>query len=137
MSNLEGSLRGKRTPLWPVWVAVGFPLLLIAFEASPLGPDFFFVMIGMPFLLLAWASSGVWAAFLTVRSLRQHNWRHATASLVLPLVILSVGLYFIGFIRFCNNAGDTVHFYLRRTAYVKVVRATPPNGNGRLGVCRA
>ena len=54
------------------------------------------------------------------------------ASLVLPLVILAVGLHLIEFIHFCNNAGDTVHFYLRRPAYVKVVRATPPNGNAPL-----
>jgi hypothetical protein len=89
-------------------------------------------MIGLPFLLLVWAASGVWAAFLAVRSPRKRAWRQAVASLVLPLVIVGVGLNFTGFIRFCNTAGDTVHFYLRRPAYVKVVSATPPNGNARL-----
>jgi hypothetical protein len=121
-----------KTYLWPLWVAVGFPLLLIALDATPLAPDFFFVMMGWPFLLLVWAGSGVWAAFLTVRALRKRAWRQAAIDLVLPLVILGVGLCFTGFARFCSNAGDTVHFYLRRPAYVKIVRATSPNGNVRL-----
>jgi hypothetical protein len=64
--------------------------------------------------------------------LRKHGWRQAVANLALPLVILGVGLRFIDFVRFCNNAGDTVHFYIRRPAYVKMVRATPPNGSARL-----
>jgi hypothetical protein len=115
-----------------VWVAVGFPLLLIALLATPLATDFFFVMIGLPFLLSAWAILGVWAAFLTFRSLRQRNWRRAITSFILPLVILGVGLRLIGFVHFCANAGDTVHFYLRRPAYVRVVRATQPDGNALL-----
>ncbi len=132
MTNLEGSSRRKRTSLWPMWVAVGFPLLLIALEATPLAPDFAFVMLGMPALLIAWAGTGVLAAILSIRRLWQGEWRRAVTSLVLPSVILGVGLHFAGFIRFCNNAGDTVHFYLRRPVYVKMVSATSPNENARL-----
>lgn len=132
LSNLEDSSGGKRTSLWPVWVALGFPLLLIALDASPLGPDFAFVMIGMPFLLLAWLISGVWVAFLAIRSLRHGNRRRTAINLVLPLAILIAGLNFTGFIWFCNDAGDTVHFYLRRSAYMKIVDATAPVGNVRL-----
>jgi len=132
MSNLEDSSRRKRTSLWPVWVAVGFPLLLIALEATPLAPDLAFVLLGAPMLFLAWAGVGVFAAILSIRRLLHREWRRAATSLVLPLVILGAGLHFIGFIHFCNDAGDTVHFYLRRPAYVNEVRATPPNGNARL-----
>lgn len=132
MANPEDSSRRNRTSLWPVWIAVGFPLLLIDLEATPLSTNFIFVMIGLPVLLLTWAASGVWAAFLTIRSARKRAWWQAMASLVLPLAILFAGLHFIGLIRFCNNAGDTLHFYLRRPAYVKMVHATPPNGNARL-----
>jgi hypothetical protein len=115
-----------------VWVTIGFPLLVIALEATPFSTDIAFVLIGLPVLLLAWASAGIWATFLTVRSVRKRAWRQTMANLALPLAILLVGLHFTAFIRFCNDAGDTVHFYLRYPAYVKVIRATPPNGNARL-----
>jgi len=132
MASPREFLIKDRTRLWPLWVAIGFPLLLIGLEATPLSPNFIFVMIGEPFLLLVWAGLGVWASFLTVRSLRKRAWRQAVASLVLPMTILGVGLNFTGFIWLCNNAGDTVHFYLKRPAYTKVVSATPPDGNARL-----
>ena len=132
MANLEDSLRKKRTSLWPVWVALSFPPLLIVLDATPLSPNFIFVMVGVPFLLLVWAILGVWAAFLAVRSARKRAWQQAMGSLVLPLAILAVGLNFAVFFRFCNDAGETIHFYLRRPAYMKIVEATPPYGNARL-----
>jgi hypothetical protein len=115
-----------------LWVAIGFPALLILLEASPIAPDFFFVLIGIPALYLAWVGLGIWSAVLTVKWLRQRIWRHAVINAVLPLVILGAGLNFIGFIRFCNNAGDTIHFYVRQDSYMKMVRATPQNGEPRL-----
>ena len=53
-------------------------------------------------------------------------------SAVLPLVFIGVGLDFSVFIRFCNNAGDTLHFYAEYPAYREMVRATPRDRNPRL-----
>ena len=44
------------------WVAaIGFlvPIALIAFAASPLGPNFFYVVVGIPALLFLWVLAGL------------------------------------------------------------------------------
>jgi hypothetical protein len=118
--------------LWPIWVTLGFPLLLIAFAASPIAPDFLFVMIGIPCLWLVWVVSAVCAAILTVRWLWRRVWQRAAISAVLPFVVLAASLNFLAFTRFCNNAGDAVHFYVRYSAYANAVRATEQSEGPRL-----
>ena len=44
---------------WPLWVAIGLPLLLIVLNSSPLGTNFVFVMFGLPVLLLVWLFLGI------------------------------------------------------------------------------
>lgn len=107
-------------------------MLLIILEATPIAPNFVFVMIGVPGLLLAWAALGLWAAILTVRLLGEFAWKRALVCAVLPIVVLGVGLNPFGFIRFCNNAGDVVHFYARYASYMRTVRAAPSTGEPQL-----
>lgn len=126
------TFREGRTALWPLWVALGFPAFLIFFEASPFGLDFFLVLIVLPVLYLAWAGLGVWSAILAAGWLRQRAWLNAAVNAVLPLVILGVSLNFIAFNIFCGDAGDTIHFYVCQASYMKIVRATPQNGEPRL-----
>jgi fatty acid desaturase len=45
---------------WVAAVGFGVPIALIAFAASPLGPNFFYVLVGIPALLFLWVSR-VWA----------------------------------------------------------------------------
>ena len=132
MFDPQDSSHKYRVPRWPVWIAIGFPLLLIVLEATPIAPDFVFVMVGLPALLLAWAAFGVWAAILTARRLWKREWRRAMVSVVLPLVVLGVGLNSLAFIRSCGDAGDVVHFYARYPSYMTIVHATPPDGKPRL-----
>jgi hypothetical protein len=132
MVDPQDPSRKERIPLWPIWVAIGSPLLLIALEATPLGPNFVFVMMGLPTLFFAWTAIACWAAILTVRRLWKREWQRAAVSAVLPLVFLGVGLHFLAFIHFCNNAGDVARFYVRCPSYIKAVRATPPNEGPRL-----
>jgi hypothetical protein len=126
------SSRKKSVPLWPIWVALGFPMLLIALEATPIAPNFAFVMLGVPGLLLAWGGLGLWAAVLTIRSLWEGAWRRALVCALLPAVVLGVGLSRNTFFRFCNNAGNTVHFYVSYPSYTRAVRAAPSNGEPKL-----
>jgi hypothetical protein len=119
-------------PLWPIWVALGFPILLTALEATPIAPNFAFVMLGEPGLLLVWGGFGVWAAILTIRSLRAGAWRRALVCAFLPVTVLGVGLNLQAFSRLCNNAGDTVHFYVSYSSYMRTVRAAPSNGEPKL-----
>jgi hypothetical protein len=132
MSDLQDSPHKERIPLWPIWVAVGFPLLLIVLETTPIATNFAFVMIWLPGFLITWAILGFWAVILTVRWMCRRAWRRAMISVVLPLIVLIAGLQTLSFIRFCSNAGDTLHFYVRYFSYVRTARAEPPNGEPRL-----
>ena len=120
--------------LWPVWAAVGLPLLLVTLAATPIGPDFLFVLIGIPALLLLWACLGVWALIVSVRHAWRREWSRALTSAVLPLAVVLAGIQFGEFIRLCNFGGDVLHFIVKRPAYLEEIDAVPPNGNPRLMV---
>jgi apolipoprotein N-acyltransferase len=132
MSKPQMSERKRYAHLWPIWVAVGFPLLQIALEASPIAPNFAFVMLGLPVLLLVYAILGLCSAVLAVRLLGELEWKRALICAVLPVAVLCVGLGPLRFIDFCNNAGDTVHFYVRYSYYMNAVRSAPSNGEPKL-----
>jgi hypothetical protein len=118
--------------LWPVWVAIGMPLILIALEATPIAPNFAFVMLGIPALSFAWGCLGIWALIRSGWHLKRREWSQASASAVLPVILLVVGLQYWSFIHLCNYWGDVVHFVVRRPAYLHEVRAIPPDGEQRL-----
>ena len=118
--------------LWPVWVSIGLPLLLVALNSTPIATDFAFVIIGIPVLLGIWACLGIWALILTVRHIRRREWSRALASAVLPLVILGAGVRFWQLIHLCNDGGDVVHFTVERSSYLEKIRTIPPNGEPRL-----
>jgi hypothetical protein len=114
--------------LWPVWIAIGMPVLLIALNSTPISLDFAFVVLGIPALLGIWACLGIWALVITVRRSRRLEWSRAAASAVLPLVILGAGVRFSAFVQFCNDGGDVVHFIAARSSYLKEIRVTQPDG---------
>jgi hypothetical protein len=132
VSTLQDPSRNESIRLWPLWVSIGCPLLLIVLNSTPITTDFAFVVMGLPALWLAWVCVGVCAAIFTVRWLWQRAWRQAVIGAVLPLAILGAGLHFIAFIHSCDDAGDIVHFVLMRPSYLKAIRATPPHGEARL-----
>jgi hypothetical protein len=118
--------------LWPLWVVIGFPLLLIVFEASPLAPNFAFVMMGIPALILVWAILGFWASVVSLNHLSQGDWRRALFCTTLPISILITIFFFRSFLIFCNDSGDLLHFAFCRPAYLREIQATPSNGQPRL-----
>ena len=132
MCEPQNSERRAYLHLWPILVAVGFPLFEIAIEATPIAPNFLFVMIGLPSLWLIWTASALYAAFLTIRWLWRRDWRQAGISIVLPMVVLWAGLNSSTYIRFCNNTGDAIHFYARYPAYKNTVRAAAGTGEPKL-----
>jgi len=126
--------QGLLRKFWPVWVAVACPVLLVVLIATPLGPDFVFVVIGIPGLLLIWGCLAIWALLLSCRRVRRRDWLRALASAVLPLVVLGAGARLRQFLLLCNEGGDVVHFLAARPSYVKELRALPPSDEPRLVV---
>jgi hypothetical protein len=108
------------------------PLLLIALEATPIAPNFFFVVFGIPFLLFVWACLGVWALVIVIQCIMRREWSSALASATLPLAVLLVGMQFWGFVHFCNDYGDVVFFIARQHSYVTAIRGIPRDGKPRL-----
>ncbi len=118
--------------LWPIWVAIGMPVLLIALCATPIGPDFLFVLLGIPFLLCVWTCLGIWALVVSIRRIMRREWLRALTSATLPLAVLIAGMQFWGFVHLCNYGGDVVFFLARRPSYIADIRALPRDGNPRL-----
>jgi hypothetical protein len=81
---MSAGQESSRILFWPLWVAIGLPLLLIVLNSSPLASNFVFVMIGLPALLLMWAALGLWALIVTILRLR---WSSAQASIFWHLFI--------------------------------------------------
>jgi hypothetical protein len=118
--------------LWPVWVSIILPLLLVALNATPIATDLAFVLICIPVLLGIWACFGIWALILSVRQMRRREWSLAVASAVLPLVIFVAGLQFWQFVHLCNDGGDVVYFMAKRSSYLEQIRTVPSDGEPRL-----
>jgi hypothetical protein len=113
----SGSAWEEPIKLWPLWAAIGFPLLLIVLNATPLAPDFVFVTIGLPALLLVWAAAGIYALALAIRRLQQRLWNQSAIDAVLPFILGIVSLHL---------------FIVRQRYSVQAVLETPTNGEPRL-----
>ena len=124
----------SRFPSWLIAAGLGVPLALIVFAASPLGTNFFYVIVGIPALLLAWVIAGVGALIVSVRSGMRKDWRRCLAASTLPIVLLVVALDPIGFVRSCNYAGDVIHFIVAKPSYDREIAALPADRRPRLAV---
>jgi hypothetical protein len=56
---------------WVVAIGLGIPLALIALAASPLGPNFVYVVVAIPALLFLWVIAGLGAFIVSIRSAMQ------------------------------------------------------------------
>ena len=110
---------------WAAAIGLGVPLALIAFAASPLGPNFFYVLAGIPALLLLWVIAGLIALVVSIRSAIQKDWRRCALAAILPVVLLIVAFDPIRFVRSCNHAGDVIHFLAMKSFYDRQIAALP------------
>lgn len=118
--------------LWPLWVAIGLPLLLVALDSTPLGPNFAFVMIGIPTLVVIWGALGLRSLILAVQHVLRREWSRGAISAVLPLAIVAAGVWHWHFLQLCNYGGQVGYFIAEQSSYAEQVRATPPDGEPRL-----
>ena len=124
----------SRFPRWLLAAGLGVPLALIVLAASPLGTNFFYVVVGIPALLLAWAIAGVGALIVGVRSAMRKDWRRCVIASVLPVVLLVVAVDPIRFVRSCNHIGDVIHFIVAKPYYDRQIAALPVERGPRLVV---
>jgi hypothetical protein len=124
----------SRVLRWVVAIGFGVPIALIAFAASPLGPNFFYVLVGIPALLLLWVIAGLVALTVTIRSAIRKEWRRCLLAAILPIVLLVVAFDPVRFIRSCDYAGDVIHFLAMESSYDRAIAALPADQRPRLVV---
>ena len=124
----------SRLPRWLLTAGLGVPLALIVLAASPLGTNFFYVVVGIPALLLLWAIAGVGALIVSVRSAMRREWKRCALALALPIVLLVVAVDPIGFVRSCNHIGDVIHFIVAKPYYDQQIAALPVDRGPQLVV---
>lgn len=118
--------------LWPLWIAIAFPLYLILVNTIPFG--FLLAILGLLFLSPLWAGAGIWALVLSLRHIWRHQWSRATRTAILPIVVLIAGFNFWGFVHLTNDCADVLHFAVRRATYMRKIEQMPSNGEPRLVV---
>jgi hypothetical protein len=84
----------ERVVLWPLWIAIGWPALLIAIDAF-FSPGFIYSTRVGPLLLLTWATFALRAAILAVQAAHRKHWRASAIAAVLPVTVLAVSPQFI------------------------------------------
>lgn len=113
---------------WLVVIWLGVPLALIGLDASPLGPDFIYVMTGVPALLFVWAISGACAAILSVRAALGRAWRQSVIASTMGVAVLLGELDPSWF----SYAGDVLHFIVLKPHYDRQIAALPADRKPRL-----
>jgi len=117
---------------WPLAVALGVPATIVICRASPIGPDFVYVMLGIPALLTLGAIAALCAAVLAVNAARVGAWRRAISYALLPAAVLPIVPEPFAFVRFCNGIGNIVHFEIMREHYLSVIKSLPDTGQPKL-----
>ena len=119
---------------WAAAIGLGVPIALIALAASPLGPNFIYVLVGIPALLFLWLIAGLVALIVSIRSAIQKEWRRCVLATILPVVLLIVAFNPVRFVRSCDYLGDVIHFVAMRPYYDRAIAALPADQRPRLVV---
>jgi hypothetical protein len=119
---------------WAAAIGLCVPIALIALAASPLGPNFFYVVVGIPALLFLWVIGGLGAFIVSIHSAMQKKWRRCAIATILPAVLLIVAFDPIRFIRSCNYIGDVIHFIVMKSYYDQTIADLPADYRPRLVV---
>ena len=119
---------------WVAAIGLGVPIALIAFAASPLGPNFIYVVVGIPALLFLWVIAGLVALIVSIRSAMRKEWRRCVMATILPVVLLIVAFDPVRFVRSCDYLGDVIHFIAMRPTYDRTIAALPADQRLRLVV---
>jgi hypothetical protein len=133
MTEAEKPAPSRLLP-WVAAIGLGVPIALVTFAASPLGPNFFYVLVGIPALLLLWVIAGLVALIVSIRSAMQRAWRRCVLAAILPVILLIFAFDPVRFVRSCDYAGDVIHFVAMKASYDRTIAALPADQRPRLAV---
>ncbi|RBP02451.1 hypothetical protein DFR50_15241 [Roseiarcus fermentans] len=126
--------KGHGNLRWLVTFAFGFPFVLIALAAFPIGSNFAYVLFGIPLLFIVWLIVNAILFKLFVRYLLAKAWRQSLIALAPLLIFVIFAVNPIAFIRLNNHIGDLVHFVVLKRYYDERVAALPNDAGPRLAV---
>lgn len=111
--------------LRPLLLIFGLPLLHVVLRATPLGPDFIYVLFGMTTIFLAWLALAFASALLVIVALLQRDWRKAASWSVVTLVIGFSAIHHNYVRAYTNLAGDALNFAVNLSHYRERIAAMP------------
>lgn len=123
-----------RIVYWPLFIVLLVSAVLVICRASPIGPDFAYVLIGTPLLLLVLILAAVPAAMRIPRLARGGRWRCAASYAVLPSVVLVNIAGPLAYLRACDLVGDLIHFEIMRDTYIASIEHLPDGHTPKLVV---
>jgi hypothetical protein len=132
--SAAGNAGRSRLLRWFIVIGFAVPAALVALAASPLGQDFFYVVIGIPALLFVWVMAGLGALIVSLWAAIRRQWSRCLVASALPIVLIAVAFNPVGFVRFCNYLGDVAHFIVMKPYYDKAVAALPAGQGPHLAV---
>jgi hypothetical protein len=124
----------NRMVRWPFVILGTVALTIIVCRASPLGPNFIYVVFGIPFLLIIVIIAATLAGFSALIAVKIHAWRKAASCIVLPALVLVSIPYPLAFVHICNTIGNIIHFGVMRQEYLSTIKALPETRQPKLVV---
>jgi hypothetical protein len=127
-----GDQSKRKFLFWPlVWV-LAVPAIMIAGDASPLGPDLGWAVLYQPVLLFCGLVASLFASIVVIRSIRKKLWPNTLSASVLPILFLVVAFNPFGFIRGCNHIGNAVNLLVTQPQYLEAIRKLPADNQPKL-----
>jgi hypothetical protein len=128
----KGDQPEKKFLRWPLIWVLAIPAIIIAGDASPMGPDIMWRLLCQPVLLFFWLVVALFATVVIVRSTRKELWPNAVSAAVLPIVVLAAAYNPFGFIRLCNHIGNAANLLVTQSKYIEEVNKLSADGQPKL-----
>jgi hypothetical protein len=113
----------NRFTVWPTTLACCLPVALIALWTGP----FDLAFMGVPVLLMIWTCSALFAAGIAISAIKARSWKQVVSMSTLPLATLVVAANFGTLWPFAIETGESIHFHVMRSSYLKEVSKLPTN----------
>ena len=132
MVDTKDSPPQKNLALWPIGCVVTVPSLLVFLDATPLGPNFVYVVIGVPSLLCLWGISAIVASVTLAKFKAKMAARRVLSFAILPVSVLVVACNPFCFVRTCNYLGSVINLAITKPSYMAEIKSLPVGDEPKL-----